>query len=141
VRSAKCVLHTMSDVYSSHKSSVKDAFTRYKAAALPRPSNSTPPSISFTSLSGPYRNLGYGEMELCFFFNYSTESQSDACKALVKEQPLILPGAVKEDVPTFIAHWNKSWSSHLKLEHFDGNLFNLTALDSRVRRIFHFSSY
>ncbi|THU84499.1 beta-lactamase/transpeptidase-like protein [Dendrothele bispora CBS 962.96] len=114
-----------------YKSSVKSAYAKHKSSALPRPSKPTPPSVSFVELSGRYRNLGYGDIELCFFSSNSTEFQSDGCKSLTEQQPLILPGAVEEDVPTFIAHWNKSWSSHLKLTHFDGSLFNLTALDSR----------
>ncbi|KAF5365308.1 hypothetical protein D9758_005451 [Tetrapyrgos nigripes] len=107
-----------------------------------RPSNPTPPSPSFASLSGVYDNPGYGPMELCFMTSTDSDEfigpqhdehhqQTDHCKKLIKEQPLILPGALKKGVPTLIAHWNKAISTHVRLEHFSGNLFNASTLDSR----------
>ncbi|KAF5365311.1 hypothetical protein D9758_005454 [Tetrapyrgos nigripes] len=119
---------------SRQKSAVREAYATYETSALPRPSKPALPSRPFTSLAGVYHNTGYGDMELCLFdFEGSGESfhQSDSCNSLIEEQSIILPGAVGEGIPTLIAHWNKSWSSHLRLEHFDGELFNLTALDSR----------
>ncbi|KAF5373046.1 hypothetical protein D9758_001605 [Tetrapyrgos nigripes] len=55
--------------------------------------------------------------------------QSDSCRALVDDVPTKLPD-VDTSIPTFVAKWDMPWSSHLVLRHFDGNLFNGSALFS-----------
>jgi hypothetical protein len=87
-----------------------------------RPDDPRPPSSSFKSYTGKYLNPGYGPIELCLV----NQDEEDSCGTSV------LPGTLK-DVPTLIAKWNKFWSTHLKLEHFDGDVWNMTVLASRVR--------
>jgi hypothetical protein len=87
-----------------------------------RPDDPRPPSSPFKSYAGKYLNLGYGPIELCLV----DQDEEDSCGTSA------LPGTLK-DVPTLMAKWNKFWSTHFKLEHFDGDLWNMTVLDSRVR--------
>ncbi|KAF7297526.1 Beta-lactamase class penicillin binding protein [Mycena indigotica] len=95
--------------------------------AIPRSSNATLPTIPFPDLAGMYTDLGYGTMELCF----SPES-STSCNELLQEWPTILPGTLNSSIPTLVARWPIVFGlSHIKLEHFSGNVFNLTILGSR----------
>ncbi|KAG6810844.1 hypothetical protein H0H92_010109 [Tricholoma furcatifolium] len=97
--------------------------------ATPRPANATLPSASFASLAGVYENAGYGQAEFCYVSSPDPK-QSEACKALASNASTILPGAVQEGIPTFIAAWDSPWATHIMLNHFDGNFFNVTPLIS-----------
>ncbi|EEB97891.1 hypothetical protein MPER_02695, partial [Moniliophthora perniciosa FA553] len=97
----------------------------------PRPKNPNSPPLPLEQLAGLYRNLGYGDIELCHVSRRS-RAESESCRKLLDEQPVALPGAINDDdVPTLLARWDKYWYSHVKFEHFDGAIFNLTGLDSR----------
>ncbi|KAJ7059265.1 beta-lactamase/transpeptidase-like protein [Mycena amicta] len=96
--------------------------------ATPRPTNATPPLLPFEKLAGTYQNLGYGTIELCFF---TPEPSSAGCQELVKEIPTTLPGVIDPKIPTLLSHWKIFGLSHVSLTHFDGNVFNITGLNSK----------
>lgn len=57
---------------------------------------------------------------------------SPGCGTLSEELSWALPGAVNSSVSTYIAKWDKAWSTHIMLEHFSENMYNVTLLESRV---------
>ncbi|KAE9396088.1 beta-lactamase/transpeptidase-like protein [Gymnopus androsaceus JB14] len=110
---------------------------------LLEPKYPKPPSFtSFSDLQGVYRHPAYGSIEMCLvpLESLSTEEeyridskQSQSCQELIKELPDKLPGIVTLGKPTLVVKWNKFWSSHLRFEHFNGDLFNITLFTSMVR--------
>lgn len=52
---------------------------------------------------------------------------------MARQASTLLPGVIDPDIPTYLAHWNKTWRSYLKLSHFDGDVFNVTIHSSFVR--------
>lgn len=112
------------------KSEVTRQYWALARDSHPRPSNPRPPSVSFEALSGPYENPGYGTVDFCFSFkNKSTSDIPSPCD----DSWTTLPGAIDPSVPTLLAKWDKAWSTHIMLTHFDENLFNVSTLESRVR--------
>lgn len=107
--------------------------------ATPRPGNATLPVRDFAALAGRYINTGYGPLELCLVSESNSSATSSECQALVADAPKVLPGALNPDIPTFLAGWDSIWSSHIRLTHFDGNVFNMSALTSFVRSTPHIS--
>ncbi|KAE9402064.1 hypothetical protein BT96DRAFT_571222 [Gymnopus androsaceus JB14] len=126
----------------SHKSS--------RAARLPRPKNADEslPSGTLERLSGWYRNPGYEEFEFCLYLPGSEELQNDTssetCKALIDSLPTFLPGVLESSAsasnsdvgeggpaPALIAKWDRAWSTHLVLRHWNESMFNLTMYESR----------
>lgn len=105
--------------------------------ATPRPSPAAPPLVTFPSFAGTYDNLGYGPMELCYIPPYAnaTTEASPACRSLVEQIPVILPGKVDPSIPTYVANWNKASSTHLLVTHFNGNIFNATGVFSIVSNV------
>ncbi|KAK0186864.1 hypothetical protein F5146DRAFT_935962, partial [Armillaria mellea] len=94
---------------------------------IPRPDNPKPPSGRW---EGRYSNDAYGEILLCLVG--SKWSSFPECFQLTDEVHTTLPGAISPSVPTLVAKCNKIWASHILLEHFDGDLYNASALDSIV---------
>ncbi|KAF9265218.1 hypothetical protein L218DRAFT_997727 [Marasmius fiardii PR-910] len=94
----------------------------------PRPKNATAPTVpgGFASLEGTYNDSGYGNWLFCLFA--PSHQSSDACKGLVANASTVLPGTIDPTVPTLLAPSSSIWLSYLKLEHFDGNMFNVTGL-------------
>ncbi|KAJ8082743.1 hypothetical protein PM082_008599 [Marasmius tenuissimus] len=111
-----------------YKDRVQKAFDDFQSKLVPRPSNPIPPPASYESLAGKYTNGGYGDIELCLL---GSSKQSRSCQEVIDELPTVLPGVASSTIPTLIAKWDRFWSTHVKLEHFDGPLFNLTVLESR----------
>ncbi|KAJ8082741.1 hypothetical protein PM082_008597 [Marasmius tenuissimus] len=113
-----------------YKDRVQKAFDNFQSRLVPRPSNPVPPPAPYESLAGKYTNGGYGDIELCLL---GGSNQSRSCQEVIDELPTVLPGVANSTIPTLIAKWDRFWSTHVKLEHFDGFLFNLTVLESRAR--------
>ncbi|KAK0200076.1 beta-lactamase/transpeptidase-like protein [Desarmillaria ectypa] len=110
------------------KSEVTRQYRALVRDSHPRPSNPRLPSVSFDALSGPYESLGYGTVDFCFIFmNQTTSDLPSPCD----DSWMVLPGAIDTSVPTLLAKWDKAWSTHIMLTHFDGNLFNVSTLESR----------
>ncbi|ESK87216.1 beta-lactamase [Moniliophthora roreri MCA 2997] len=115
---------------SRMKHLLREAHEKRISREKPRPKNPNPPPLPLERLAGLYRNPGYGDIELCYV-NRRSRVQSESCRKLVDEQPVVLPGAINDSVPTLLTRWDRYWDSHAKLEHFDGSFFNFTELDSR----------
>lgn len=107
--------------------------------AIQRPANASFPSGNFASLAGVYRSAGYNNFELCLV-SPKNPSASSSCEALTANLSTILPGAIDYNVPTFIGEWDSPWLSHVRLSHFNGNIFNVSGLTSFVSPL-HFSLY
>lgn len=114
------------------KQTVLATYAYLQNATTARPSDPTPPSVAEpSSLAGVYTDGGYGSIELCYI-----DSQ-DSCSDILAQLPDVAEGV--DGVPTLIAKWDRIWTSHILLQHFDGDLWNATALDSQVS-IWRFSS-
>ncbi|KAG6908807.1 hypothetical protein DXG01_003254 [Tephrocybe rancida] len=102
--------------------------------STPRPVNATLPSANFTTYAGTYNNAGYGTFELCLVqpANPSPPATS-TCNDLVRSLPTILPGAVRAGIPTFFGAIDSPWFSHVRIEHFNRDLFNVTFLISTAQ--------
>jgi hypothetical protein len=111
---------------------------RYKALlsapplpATPRPAKVSPPPVNFTALAGIYNNNGYGRFELCLI-SPKNPSASRSCQALSSNISTILPGTIDPKIPTFMGEWNSPSASHVRITHFNGNLFNVSAFTINV---------
>lgn len=94
-------------------------------SVVPRPSDPVPPSAELTVLEGTYTDAGYGSIELCYI------ASSDSCSDILAHLPNATEGA--DGIPTLIAKWDKTWTSHLRLQHFNGDSWNVSLLNSQVR--------
>lgn len=118
-----------------------DNLSRYKnevfesaaapAITVPRPANATPPTHGFSALARKYSNPGYAEIELCLIVPQDAYP-SEACKTLATELNLKLPETITTSTPTLVFKWDKVFATHIKLAHFDGNVFNLTGWRNEV---------
>ncbi|KAG5640912.1 hypothetical protein DXG03_006671 [Asterophora parasitica] len=117
--------------------------TRYKTAksvppvrATPRPDNARPPSANFTSIAGLYNNDGYGQIEFCLLTptpdlaRVAAAANTSSCAQVTSNLTTILPNATRPGIPTLIAAVNGPWFSHIRLEHFNADLFNISLLIS-----------
>ena len=93
----------------------------------PRPSHAHP-----ADPAGTYDNPAYGAIELCYV-SPTPHIESATCATLRSAADTILPGAINSTVPTLLAHVNRLFTSHLRLEHFSGGVWNVTELTSLVR--------
>ena len=101
------------------------------SSPTPHPANASFPFGDISSVAGKYINLGYGPVELCLV-SPEDPNASSSCQALASNISIILPGATPPDIPTFYAKWDSPLFSHFRFTHFDGGVFNLTALSSFV---------
>ncbi|KAJ3731302.1 hypothetical protein DFJ43DRAFT_1079564 [Lentinula guzmanii] len=136
------------DWNSRAKQRVTEAYEKRSRQLIPRPDDPTPPSVPFTSLAGTYQHPAYGTLELCALpsivslkWTKSSEStlptesafpMTASCERLIDEIPTRLPGTANtsDAVPTFFAYMDSTWLSHVRLQHFDGNLFNVSGFIS-----------
>ncbi|KAJ7579245.1 beta-lactamase/transpeptidase-like protein [Mycena floridula] len=110
------------------KAEALEQFNDAQSRVVPRPSDPSASSGDFVNLAGKYHNSGYGDIELCLV----SAPHSASCRDTLREASTILPGIDQDSPSTFLARWDRFWSSHLLLQHFDGNLFNMSALASRM---------
>ncbi len=120
----KCCVLRFKNLLKSTRSFKQTVAASYEAslAVVPSPSNASAPSVAYADLAGTYANGGYGDIDFCYV------SDSSSCQSILS---ILSPDAVGE-FSTLIAQWNKLWASHIRLEHFDGDIWNATLLDSRV---------
>jgi hypothetical protein len=105
-------------------------------------SNPSPPTVTnpAKAIAGKYKSDAYGEMELCYVptpSSNATSNQSESCKQLIDSAPTILPGVIDaegedDNALTFLVFWNGMWASHARFRHYDGNLFNISMVNSVV---------
>ncbi|RDB19643.1 hypothetical protein Hypma_013343 [Hypsizygus marmoreus] len=97
--------------------------------ATPRPTNAALPSVNFTALAGTYNNNGYGKFELCLIAPQNPSATS-SCQAMASNISTILPGAIRPGIPTLVGSIDSPWFSHMRIEHFNRDLFNVSLLIS-----------
>ncbi|KAG5646096.1 hypothetical protein DXG03_004335 [Asterophora parasitica] len=104
--------------------------------ATPRPENARPPSANFTSIAGLYNNDGYGQIEFCLLTptpdlsRVAAAANTSSCAQVTSNLTTILPNVTRPGIPTLIAAINSPWFSHIRLEHFNADLFNISLLIS-----------
>ncbi|KAJ3851196.1 beta-lactamase/transpeptidase-like protein [Lentinula lateritia] len=122
------------DWNSRAKQLVADAYLQRIQKLRPRPHNPTMPSVPLASLAGTYVHPAYGTLELCALpsLNLPISQSTPNCETLINELSFKLPGTfnTSKSVPTFFAYMDTSWLSHVRLQHFDGNLFNVSGFQS-----------
>ncbi|KAJ7118438.1 beta-lactamase/transpeptidase-like protein [Mycena crocata] len=97
----------------------------------PRPENTILPSFPFDTLVGNYWDPGYGSLDFCLVSSGWESLASESCHELMKEIPVVLPDTINPQIPTLLTRYERVGGlSHLSLAHFEGNLFNLSALSS-----------
>ncbi|KAF8193266.1 beta-lactamase/transpeptidase-like protein [Mycena galopus ATCC 62051] len=115
---------------------VIDWTTRYRTQVakavppppLPRAKDAEATAVPYATLAGAYTHAAYGTLDFCFFWKNVTTGS--ACAALVEDVAVRLHGVVEPNVPTLIARWETMVTDYVRLAHYAGNLFNLTALRS-----------
>jgi len=100
-------------------------FTNQSLSRLPEPvqlpENPTPPPVSFKHIAGKYSDKGYGTLKLRLA--KVGELDDPVYDGLRATPGLNLTG------PVFITDLDKAFANRAVLTHFDGALFNLTALN------------
>ncbi|KXN86044.1 hypothetical protein AN958_10520 [Leucoagaricus sp. SymC.cos] len=120
-------------------------YTRDSQRLTPRPSPPKLPSSPIELLAQrTFEHPTYGSFQPClvptsFSWNYNTSDheQSAECAILLESLAVrrILEGT-NLTIPTLIAPWKRTFATHLRIQHFDANLFNVTVLwsNAEVRR-------
>ncbi|KAJ6476921.1 beta-lactamase/transpeptidase-like protein [Mycena sanguinolenta] len=95
---------------------------------ISRAKDAEPPAVPYNALAGLYTHAAYGSLDFCLFWENTTTGS--ACAALTEDIAAWIPGVVGRDVPTLIARWDTMATNYMRLAHYAGNTFNLTALRS-----------
>ncbi|KAF5380041.1 hypothetical protein D9615_006156 [Tricholomella constricta] len=110
--------------------------SRYKAQksippvrATPRPANVIQPSTNLTNLAGTYNNDGYGKIELCLLAP-ENPAASATCQDLAANVSTILPNLLRPGIPTLVGQVDSPWFSHIVVEHFNADVFNVSLVIS-----------
>ncbi|KAH8830030.1 beta-lactamase/transpeptidase-like protein, partial [Flagelloscypha sp. PMI_526] len=114
------------DWNSRMKASASRRFLR-RLSPTPRPSGSLLLQAP-AELEGTYRNPSYGTVQLCLV----PTTSSSACKLLVSSLDSVLPGAFSDShtVPTLVFVHDGHWASHVRMQHFQGDIWNATFFQS-----------
>ncbi|KAJ7153963.1 beta-lactamase/transpeptidase-like protein [Mycena crocata] len=97
----------------------------------PRPSSPALPSIPFAQMEGSFSHGAYGVIQPCFVES-ETSGLTAACTELINTPVVqrILGASSPEAFPTFIVPYRRTFSTHLRLTHFDANTFNASLIFS-----------
>jgi len=105
----------------------------------PRPATPEPPSAPFTSLAREsFSHPAYGILQPCLVpasVSSSPDSvfQSQHCTNLLSSYPVQRILSVSDlSIPTYIISWKRFFVTHLRLTHFNENLFNVTVIWSNA---------
>ncbi|KAJ7021657.1 beta-lactamase/transpeptidase-like protein [Mycena alexandri] len=93
---------------------------------ITRPKNAEAPAVPYAALAGTYEHRAYGKLDFCLFWEDRTAGS--ACAGLAPHVEKLLPGVIDPAVPTLISRWDTMVSNYMRLTHYSGNVFNLTAL-------------
>ncbi|KAJ7061146.1 beta-lactamase/transpeptidase-like protein, partial [Mycena amicta] len=104
-------------------------------AVTPRPKDDRVrlPSTSFARMQGRFGNGAYGVLEPCFVgvdASAGARNESEICEEVLKSPVVrhILAASEQVTVPTLIVPFKRTFSSYIRLAHFDGNLFNASVI-------------
>lgn len=133
---ARHVNHTFTSVFLC----VNRAPHRYRtsrAKAIPPPplaraKDAPAPAVPYAALAGAYTHPAYGTIDFCLFAENKTTGS--ACASLAEDVAAArLPGVIEPEVPTLLARWDTMVTNYIRLAHYAGDLFNLTAVQNYVR--------
>lgn len=87
------------------------------------------PSKPLASIQGAYQNPAYGTLETCAVPSAQSNASSltDACAEVINH-PVVQEILGAAPNATFIAPFQKYFSSYILFEHFDANIFNSTLI-------------
>ncbi|KAK1235670.1 hypothetical protein PQX77_001090 [Marasmius sp. AFHP31] len=93
--------------------------------------NASEPSIpgGYASIEGTYNHPAYGDWTFCSL-ELAGRQPSEPCKDFVANLSAMFPGGVNPNIPTLIASVGSVWFDYVRLQHFDGNVFNATLLSA-----------
>ena len=107
--------------------------------ATPRPATPEPPSAPFTSLTRQsFSRPAYGILQPCLVpasVSSSPDSivESPHCANFLSSYPVQRILSVSDlSIPTYIISWKRFFVTHLRLTHFNENLFNVTVIWSNA---------
>ncbi|KAJ7450567.1 beta-lactamase/transpeptidase-like protein [Mycena latifolia] len=106
---------------------------RDNQALTPRPVPDVPSTTPFSAMEGTFAHPAYGLLSPC----YAGETPSPACAApLAHPVVRLLAADSPPGVPVFITEFKRTFSTHLRLAHFSGNVFNASIVwaNADVRR-------
>ncbi|KAJ7061143.1 beta-lactamase/transpeptidase-like protein [Mycena amicta] len=94
------------------------------------------PSTEFARMQGRFGNGAYGEMEPCFVGVEVDSARNEMCEEVLNSPVVrrILAASESDSdseqvtVPTLIVPFKRTFSSYIRLAHFDGNLFNASVI-------------
>ncbi|KAJ7236023.1 beta-lactamase/transpeptidase-like protein, partial [Mycena rebaudengoi] len=90
----------------------------------PRPAPPMLPAVPFADMEGVFTHGAYGDFHPCFVMAHKT-GLSEGCTRVIKGRVVQrILGASDATVPTFVVPFRRSFSTHLRLAHFAGNIFN-----------------
>ncbi|KAJ7236223.1 beta-lactamase/transpeptidase-like protein [Mycena rebaudengoi] len=90
----------------------------------PRPAPSVLPAVPFADMEGAFTHGAYGDFRPCFVVAHKT-GLSEGCTRVIKGRVVQrILGASDATVPTFVVPFRRSFSTHLRLAHFAGSIFN-----------------
>ncbi|KAJ3513134.1 hypothetical protein NLJ89_g3122 [Agrocybe chaxingu] len=121
------------EMYYNYSASLQQQVT-------PRPSSPVPPTNTFISLAERSFSHGtYGTLQPCVVPETLSSSQltthqpHEDCSALLASHAVKrILSASNLSIPTYIIPWKRSFSTHLRLGHFDANIFSVTILWSNA---------
>ncbi|KAJ7144729.1 beta-lactamase/transpeptidase-like protein, partial [Mycena crocata] len=112
---------------------------RDNQAVTPRPTPPVLPSSAFADMEGTFNHPAYGVLAPCYVRSESqsqspdVHSQSSPCAATLAHSVVHTILNASEPTPeipidTLIAPFKRTFSTHLRLAHFAGNLFNASVI-------------
>ncbi|KAJ7130378.1 beta-lactamase/transpeptidase-like protein [Mycena epipterygia] len=106
---------------------------RDNQAVTARPLPPVLPTSPFAAMEGTFSHPAYGSLSPCYVRPQLTPACADTLAHPVVQTILDASAA---DIPTLIAPFKRTFSTHLRLAHFAGNLFNVSLIWSNrdVRR-------
>ncbi|KAF5360710.1 hypothetical protein D9756_004739 [Leucocoprinus leucothites] len=118
---------------------IEDAAKQRRTTFTPRPKHPLPPNLPLSELQGRvYSHGAYGTLTPCLVpgpqsllpnDNIPRSKAEATCQVILESLPVQrILNITDLSVPTFIIPLNGVWTTHLRLSHFSGNLFNTSVL-------------
>ncbi|KAF9449778.1 beta-lactamase/transpeptidase-like protein [Macrolepiota fuliginosa MF-IS2] len=118
---------------------IEDMTRKESKTPVPRPDHPSPPTVSFSDLQKrTYRHPTYGMLKSCVISSSpldSTETEqtvtavADDCPAIISSLPVQRILDISDlSIPTLIIPFKGRFTTHIRLTHFTGDVFNATAI-------------
>ncbi|KAJ7895579.1 beta-lactamase/transpeptidase-like protein [Mycena olivaceomarginata] len=129
--------HIIDEVFGLEAIDWPARYRTSRAKAIPPPplaraKDAPAPAVPYAALAGAYTHPAYGTIDFCLFAENKTTGS--ACASLAEDVAAArLPGVIEPEVPTLLARWDTMVTNYIRLAHYAGDLFNLTAVQNYVR--------